>query len=674
MSRYIPQPAYPEKMPVDISSVFEDEKPAGKHGFLHVAGEEFRFADGTPARFWGVNLNGSACFPTREEAERTAQRLAQSGCNMVRFHQLDAEWDTPNIYGLTKGKRLTTTRKLDEAAMDRLDYLIHCLKEQGIYFYLDLLTYRHFKEEDGVQDLHLLSDAAKPWCVVDQHLIDLQKEFCTQIWCHYNPYTGLAYKDDPAFVLTEAVNECTLFIDLIGPKWDGYECPYYMNQFRQRFRAYLEEKGIEYDWEHCDFFAPDKPMIDFKIEISKDYYRQMYEHLRSIGVKIPITGTNLTHTAACIKSHEDMDFTDSHHYYYDWKWGNQERICMNKACTESPYIFADMAKMKTVGKPFFVSEWDVPWPNSFRAEGPIYYAAVGALQGWSGFTIHTYAYTSTLDRMDVLGKELSSPVAGMPHREGVFATWNDPAKFGLFYHAALITRRQDVSPANKKVAVQAKELGKTVHTAFQGLLEQHVASTCFTDELPQGYDQLVSEEEVYASPNPDLLVSDNGQLWRDLRRKIGAIDTPRTKVLYGFMGRLHSNLSVHKHRNGVVELDGLSVDCKTDFAVIAMSSLTDDPICDSRNILISAIGRARNTDAQFDGDKMLQVGNPPIQAEVIEAQIKLKTSRGDRLKVWGVNPEGFYAGKMHSVYEDGVLTFQIGDEMNPACYYLVVED
>lgn len=58
MSRYIPQPAYPEKMPVDISSVFEDEKPAGKHGFLQVAGEEFCFTDGTPARFWGVNPEG----------------------------------------------------------------------------------------------------------------------------------------------------------------------------------------------------------------------------------------------------------------------------------------------------------------------------------------------------------------------------------------------------------------------------------------------------------------------------------------------------------------------------------------------------------------------------------------------------------------------------------------
>ena len=40
MSRYIPMPAFPDRMPVDISFVFEDEKPAGKRGFVKVDGED----------------------------------------------------------------------------------------------------------------------------------------------------------------------------------------------------------------------------------------------------------------------------------------------------------------------------------------------------------------------------------------------------------------------------------------------------------------------------------------------------------------------------------------------------------------------------------------------------------------------------------------------------------
>ena len=42
MSRYIPQPAYPDNMPVDISFVFESERPAGKRGFVKAVGEQLQ--------------------------------------------------------------------------------------------------------------------------------------------------------------------------------------------------------------------------------------------------------------------------------------------------------------------------------------------------------------------------------------------------------------------------------------------------------------------------------------------------------------------------------------------------------------------------------------------------------------------------------------------------------
>ena len=86
MAKMIPFPAYHDFAPIDISYLFEDEKPAGKHGFLTVQGERFVFEDGTPVRFWGTNLNSGACFPEKPYAEKLAKRLAAYGCNMVRFH------------------------------------------------------------------------------------------------------------------------------------------------------------------------------------------------------------------------------------------------------------------------------------------------------------------------------------------------------------------------------------------------------------------------------------------------------------------------------------------------------------------------------------------------------------------------------------------------------------
>jgi len=67
------------------------------------------------------------------------------------------------------------------------------------------------------------------------------------------------------------------------------------------------------------------------------------------------------------------------------------------------------------------------------------------------------------------------------------------------------------------------------------------------------------------------------------------------------------------------------------------------------------------------------VGKPPILAEVIDANIRLKTVHGKKMRVWGVNAEGMYAGQLPTTYdEEGFLNFRIGDDNNPACYYLIV--
>ena len=677
MSRYIPMPAYIDRMPVDISFVFEDEKPAGKHGFLKADGEVMRFEDGTLARFWGVNINGGANFPDKEYAPKFARRLAQTGCNLVRLHQLDAQWGTPNLFAFTKGKRITDTRHFDPRSMDALDYLIYCLKQEGIYIYLDLMTYRKFKEGDDVPFHELLCDNAKPWSITNPRLIELQKEFCYNLLHHYNPYTQLCYKDDPVFVMSEINAECDLFVDSnMHKRWDYNDIPYYENEFRHQFRDWLQEQGITYDWEHCDFFTLDEPMLQFKIHATKAYYADMMAYLKNeCGVKYPIAGTNWHRISALLKAHEDMDYTDTHMYFYDWRWGSSERTCKHQAITASPTVMTG-GKTRIAGKPFFVSEWDMPWPNSFRAEGPIFHAAIAALQNWTGCTIHTYSYTPYLENMKVLGREVSSPIAGVSYREGIFAVWNDPAKFGLFYHSALMFRRGDVSPAQRKVAVQANDMTKYVMDSFRKGLEKHYMATVFDNQLPKGYDMLIQETDAIEPEDPNLYVSDNGQLIRDLAKQIAMVDSGRTKVIYGQISMNRNESSIYRWGKAPIRLPsgGLEIDSYTDFGVVAVSSLTDEPTETSDNILLSAIGRARNSGAQFDGTKMLELGHAPIEAEVIHAHVKLKTELGQRMSVWGINAEGLYAGQLPTTYEDGYLCFEIGDAMNPACYYLITKE
>ena len=648
MTKYIPYPFFHDDVPVDISFVFEDEKPAGKHGFLKVAGRHFVFEDGTPVKFWGTNFNGCACFPEKGYAEKLAKRLAKIGMNLVRFHQLDAEWQTPNIFAFTKGKRVTSAA-FDPESMDRLDYLIYCLKKEGIYCYLDMFTYRKFRSDEGVENAAALQNAAKPYCTFHEKLIELQKDLCQRLWNHHNPYTNLSYCNDPVFVLAEIVNEAELFI----PRNPVVDEPY-KTDFMQKFDKWLAEQGdtrTSADFEINDL--QDETVLSFREYLQEKYYHEMMDWMRQCGVKIPINGTNHTISPLNVKTQLCTDFFDTHGYFYNWKWGEFEKRCMNKAITQVPHcVIQNYAYSSDPNKPTYISEWDMPWPNEFRAESPIYYAAIGMLQDWSGYAIHTYSYSNRPTEPNMLGKEMSAEKIGnVPFRQGIFSAWNDPAKFGLFYHAALITRRGDVSPAKTFKTIAPLSRTEFDWNATSPAVEHHglYVDYSFSETTPA---------EAYTG---DDVLSDTGELYRNWKKNYGYVDSPKTKCTYGFLGK-----------NGKLDLTGVSVECTTDFAVIAMSSLSDKDICHSDNILLTAVGRAVNTDSKFEGELMLDIGKPPVLIESIEAEITIDTPV-EGMVVWAISAEGYYIGTVPTTYQDGKLTFKIG-EISRSMYYLIVKE
>ena len=655
MSKWIPFPFYPDDMPVDISSAFKNEAPAGRHGFMKVDGDKFAFEDGFPARFWGVNFNGGACFPNFEYSEKVAARLRMAGVNLVRFHQLDAEWNTPNIFSFHKGERIGHTQTLHVQSMKRLDYLIACLKEEGIYCYLDMLTYRNFKSGDDVESARWLEDAANPYNYFNRKLMENQKKFIYDIWNHVNPYTGLAYKDDPVFVMSEIVNERDFF------SRTGLLVEPYVTEFRNRFAKWLSENDIAFDAVNCDVNANDEPLVAFKMKVQTDYYREMYAYMREIGVRIPIAGTNWYQCGAVTKTNQETtDFMDGHPYFYDWRWGEEDKYCMQKAITDvRDFAFGNPCNIRDLSKPLFVSEWDMPWPNAYRAESPILCAAIGALQGWSGWAIHTYSYTTRLEASKPLGKEFSSSSIGnVPYREGIFSVWNDPAKFGLFQHAALICRRQDIREADETYAVKISDL--LTHkqaVAIEGACETVRLGVVFDDQAPEGA-KLTDADVPLVAREAVEVTSCTGEMWRSWKEHIGKIDSPRTKCVYGRLGE-----------NGEVAVTGMRVRSETDFAVVAASSLTDASLKETDNVLLTAVGRAENTGMVMNGDKLEKYGQAPTLIEVIEAEITMDFDNPN-MKVWAVNAEGLFTGTVASRWENGKLTFTIGKTM-PSMYYLI---
>ncbi len=651
--------------PVDIGFVFESEKPAGCHGFVQAKDGRLVFEDGTVGRFWGTNFNSAACFPSHAYSEKVARRLAKFGVNIVRFHQMDAEWSTPNIFQFTKGRRLKDTQTLDPVSLDRLDYLVHCLKQEGIYVYMDLLTYRRFKSGDGVAAADKIPHEGRPYSNFDPRMIELQKKFNEQLWTHVNPYTRLAYKDDPVVALSEIANEDDMLAEwvrknLLEP---------YRSQLEARFRDWAKSRGKTIGKDPVDFAAADPVIVEFLIEVHKSYYNELIAHMRKLGVRIPITGTNWAAGGMpLLEAQMVTDFTDSHTYWYGWGWRPTEKRLMNQSLlgVQDPW-FRSLSAFRVLHKPFFVSEWDHPWPNEHRAESSIILAAVAAFQGWSGAAIHTYRYDCRENIDQIAAPITSDAIGGVAYRSGVFDTFNDPAKFGLFYHAALMLRRGDVREPDAAAEVVVADLtqdGRPVYggdcAALSGAVETCKTGVRLPGQPARAERQVPAGGCLLSAPDATELKSNTGELYRNLAKRYATIDTPRTKVAYGFLAKA-----------GEIALRGLTVNARTDFAVIALSSLTDADTTKSDNLLLTAVGRADNTGAEYNADHTLQLklGHGPIEVEVIEAVIELATDIPD-LKIWAINPAGVPIGQIPVTYENGKAKFSIGGDF-PSMYYLI---
>ena len=457
--------------------------------------------------------------------------------------------------------------------------------------------------------------------------------------------------------MAEITNECDLWSQNVTVE------PY-RSELEGLYRKWAAERKLKLSKDEIKFDPRgDIHLTNFFIDITKEYYYEMISHMREAGVKIPIAGTNWTRNAAHLAAQLAGDFTDTHAYTAGgggWRDGTGK--FGNKPNVGSVHnMIPDLAYYRVQERPLFISEWDNPWPNEWRAESSVLMAAVGSFQGWGGFTIHTYRYTLD-ENVDMIGKPVTgNALNGVHYRGGVFDTFNDPAKFGLFYHAALIMRRGDVKPAEKTVNVKLDDPLAGRGKALLLTAEKHRIESVLPEMTCKG-DIVVGPGEAVVDLERGEVLSDTRELYRNLNKKIGWIDSPRSKAVYGFVGK-----------EGELSLNDLKINVKTDFATVAISSLTDEPIKRSTNMLLTAVGRADNTDSKYNENRTRQLdpGHGPIQVEVIEATIELATDKKN-LRVMSVNPQGMITGYMPSAYEDGVFRFEIGKEFQ-SMYYLIQE-
>ncbi|RLI49154.1 MAG: hypothetical protein DRO73_07165 [Candidatus Thorarchaeota archaeon] len=456
------------------------------HGFVTSHDGHLYFEDDTRARFWGVNLVDKMCFLTADQVDSLIDVLKASGANMVRLHLMDAHL-SQSLIDYSSGN----TSKLNDDMLARLDYLLYKCRVAGIYVYLDLLDGREFLESDGVVNASKLGSEAKVISIFDDHLIELQKQYATNLLTHVNPYTGLALVDDPTIAVVEITNENGMFWDLLGDVkgWAGIPEPYY-SELKSKWndwlvREYGTRQNLDNAWvDHYGthgLLADEDPTAGtvrlpdvveawkhtaggrsyddtaigharandgsrFAYDLLCNYYTTMKQHLRSLGVKVPIGASDnqwQVHPPTQLAIKKCLDFSAAGYYHDHPTFPGSPLMTIRN----TPELFEDaesilpiLSAQKIAGVPMIVREWNDVFPNDYRSESMIQMATFAAQQDWDGVLIHHFA------------DDFFSLAEG-EQKTLWWSTLHDPARWPQFSVAARIFLDQMVSPLSMVIDI-----------------------------------------------------------------------------------------------------------------------------------------------------------------------------------------------------------------------------
>ena len=628
----------------DINLSFLLDPPAGKHGFAKSKDGKIVFEDGTFCRFWGVDIVGGNAFPEHKDATLMAKRLASIGCNMVRFHHLDAPWARPNIFG----NNPDTTLILSKEMTDRLDFFIAELIKNGIYIYLDLLVHRKPAKDDGIKDWEDLPNGLKGIAHFQKSLIELQKDYAKKLLTRTNNYTKRRYCDEPAIVMTEIINESSLFyndrqsdfperyrkeLDRLFNQW---LLTIYKNRknlassWKEELKPEEDpEKGtvkrarFEIRWDDWlkNVFSKDgqkrqRDTKKFYFELQKAHYEEMKNFLRSIGFKGLITGSNHWERFDADILSNCIDHIDRHSYYdhpdTSRGWGLTEIRFQNKSVLkDEKNNIAELASSRVSNLPFIVTEWNIPLNNEYRTAGPVMMAAYSTFQDWDGllqFPFNNPRWSKVMtDTFDI---------SAMP---SVLCQWVPAA---VLFHKGYIKKGDSVFSETIGNSILFEDpdtayrvIGNNLLTPLIFRISKKIstnANESFQDITPL-IKKYITEEGV---------INETGELIWNLKKGLLKINSP---FIQGFAGESGKE---------ILEFDDIKLKIDTPFCAVFLISMDGQPLSISKKMILATSARDENSEWEYNNTKtqFIDSGTSPIIIEPVTGEIIFKKRKNLSVK------------------------------------------
>ncbi len=588
------------------------EEPAGLHGAVTRCEDHLCFADGTPARFWGINLVGASALPPVEDAAALAEELAGAGFNLVRLHHLDGTGDATLLHP----DRARGGAMLDPAMVDRLDRLSAELIARGVYLVLEGPTLRQYLPGEGVENPGGVPGGHKYVTFFEPDFEAAHRRWFEQLYNRVNPYTGRTYTAEPAVAWFEMTNENSLMAGWLGGTLEQLHRAH-RRVLDERWNTWLSKKygedtalikawsggphagletgeslvlgtvarsPIQRSWTEDWPAQRVKDLHKFYLELERSWYRRTRKWLRQeLGVQAPLAGSILWGRPTSDRLQRDQDLTDLHVY---WDPLAQRRHGREDSALASPWTqrIPERIGWGIEGLPLVISEVNHPYPNPYAYEAPLLWASLASVQGVDAVIWFAYGHDA-FDRAP-------SGLAGIFDLRAAPSLWGQFGVASQLYLSgaldvphALALRRMNLNAVMESLIVRPK----TQDWGHSDL------ETALTHRLRTGYG--LGDDPPATSPDRDA----TRPIWAD---GVLAVATDTVEAVAGDFGR-HQGVRF-----------SATVDRP---AAVWVASEDGEDLGDARSVLIVATARMEHTGQAWSpsGRRLLQWGGGPVLLEPV---------------------------------------------------------
>lgn len=695
-------------------SPFFSRDEAGAKGRVAVSPRGTMAFEKTPdkdARFKSFTMTLGLFFRIKDTELRKAllkkyaEEIKRTGYNCVRM-------EYENYKSFKERKNLVEN-------MDSLDFFFAELKKNGIYVHL-VITWQEVGEE--THKMGLDRDDVKLRCLFcEPQTLQNWKRTAELQMNHFNPYTKLAWKDDPMFLQVEHFNELSIVMSRLergSEKTRAFVLGAFQDWLRKKYGTIekLNEawnvKGFVYNsgsFKFSDFREIVSPFVknpdwqEFALERKTKYLKFCNKVIRDTGYKGIIASENITSAPAQNPPRAKMFESVIANTYFAHPSGFDTKNVTIKQISsigECLSCLSSVISRRLADRPIGITEYNHCWWNIYRYEILGSFAPYAAFQNMSMLTIHEGAVHTDVDLAYPSRKSLNP-----------FRVNRSPILRASELMATSFFIRGDVKPFTKRVDLVISEnylknnkleSFKAVNTEQTKLaLVAGFATDCEVEPPaalrgvkikpadirmpPVGSSDTVMEawfQDVVANENgggfnlkafvkkmrdKSILPKDN---ITDVDRGVFQSDTGEI-VLDSQNNSIKvstkkSQLAVLKKSENV-DLGNLKILSTTASAAIGITSLDGKPIGESsRLVLVYATQEANSGMAtSFDFEHALTFGKAPIILKngVLKAEIKLDSAK--RFAVYPLALNGQRRPPMPMKFENGTMSVDIDNSKLP---------